>query len=154
MKRHLTAIIALVLFSAGAISIATAAPEDPIVTAVTKANDEVQLATKDYDTKTMDRALTKDFILVLNRGMIVDRAAWLTGVGDRTTVWEENKTESLTIHHYNNDCALAIGILHLRYRENKKLTDVKLRFIDVWVKQNGQWKWASSQVAHLPPAKH
>lgn len=98
----------------------------------------------------MDAMLTKDFVLVLTHGAVVDRNGWLDDVADRQTSMEVNKVESLSIHPYNDDCALAIGVLHIRYREKNKLTDVRMRFIDVWVKQDGQWKWASSQVAHFP----
>ena len=49
---------------------------------------------------------------------------------------EINKVENLTIHHYNNDCALAIGVLRIRARETAKLVDLRMRFIDVWVKQD------------------
>jgi len=124
----------------------------PLVSDVTKANDIVQLATLKHDRKTMDAMLTKDFILVLTRGAILDRKGWLDDVADQQTKMELNQVENLTIHHYNDDCALAIGVLHIRAREKQKLTDVRMRFIDVWVKQDGQWKWASSQVAHFPKA--
>ena len=124
----------------------------PLVSDVTKANDIVQLATLKHDRKTMDAMLTKDFILVLTRGAIVDRKGWLDDVADQQTKMELNQVENLTIHHYNDDCALAIGVLHIRAREKQKLTDVRMRFIDVWVKQDGQWKWASSQVAHFSKA--
>jgi len=131
---------------------AAIANTDPLVSDVTKANDIVQLATLKHDRKTMDAMLTKDFILVLTRGAIVDRKGWLDDVADQQTKMELNQVENLTIHHYNDDCALAIGVLHIRAREKQKLTDVRMRFIDVWVKQDGQWKWASSQVAHFPKA--
>jgi len=124
----------------------------PLVSDVTKANDIVQLATLKHDRKTMDAMLTKDFILVLTRGAILDRKGWLDDVADQQTKMELNQVENLTIHHYNDDCALAIGVLHIRAREKQKLTDVRMRFIDVWVKQDGQWKWASSQVAHFSKA--
>ena len=131
---------------------AAIANTDPLVSDVTKANDIVQLATLKHDRKTMDAMLTKDFILVLTRGAILDRKGWLDDVADQQTKMELNQVENLTIHHYNDDCALAIGVLHIRAREKQKLTDVRMRFIDVWVKQDGQWKWASSQVAHFPKA--
>jgi hypothetical protein len=147
--RYLTACTALLLFATGSLPI-RAATVDPLVSGVTKANEVVQLATLKHDRKTMDAMLTNNFVLVLTHGAVVDRAGWLDAVADPQTHMEVNETSDLTIHQYNGDCALAVGILHLRYRENNKLTDVRMRFIDVWVKQDGQWKWASSQVAHFP----
>ena len=151
MTRFLRTSLVTLSFIASTITGATASI-DPVVDEVTKANDIVQLATLKHDRKTMDGMLTKDFILVLTRGAILDRKGWLDDVADQQTKMELNQVENLTIHHYNDDCALAIGVLHIRAREKQKLTDVRMRFIDVWVKQDGQWKWASSQVAHFSKA--
>ena len=151
MTRFLRTSLVTLSFIASTITGATASI-DPVVDEVTKANDIVQLATLKHDRKTMDGMLTKDFILVLTRGAIVDRKGWLDDVADQQTKMELNQVENLTIHHYNDDCALAIGVLHIRAREKQKLTDIRMRFIDVWVKQDGQWKWASSQVAHFSKA--
>ena len=149
MKRYLT-ICAAALLLAAASSPARAASDDPIVVEVSRANDIVQFATLKNDRKTMDSMLTRNFVLVLTHGEIVNRAEWLDGVADRSDHVEVNQTSNLSIYHYNDDAAIVVGVLHLRYRSNNKLTDVRMRFTDVWVKQDGQWKWASSQVAHFP----
>jgi hypothetical protein len=148
VSRRLAACAALLMLVGGSLS-AGAAP-DTLVSEVTKANDIVQLATFNHDRKTMDAMLAKDFVLVLTHGDVVNRAEWLDGVADPSTHMEINQTSNLAIHQYNGDSALVIGVLHLRYRQSNKLTDVRMRFIDVWVKQDGRWKWASSQVAHFP----
>jgi Domain of unknown function (DUF4440) len=149
MKRYLSICTAVLLLAAGS-GPAGATSSDPIVEEVSRANDIVQLATLKHDRKTMDSMLTKDFVLVLTHGNVVDRAEWLDSIADPTDDVEINQTSNLSIHHYNDDSALVIGVLHLRDRSNNKLSDVRMRFIDVWVKQDGQWKWASSQVAHFP----
>ncbi len=151
MKRLFRTSLATIALAASTLTVAGASG-DTLVQDVTKANDIVQLATLKHDRKTMDAMLTKDFVLVLSRGAVVDRKGWLDDVADQSAKMEVNHVEQLAIHHYNDDCALAIGVLHIRYREKQKLTDVRMRFIDVWVKQNGQWQWASSQVAHFPQA--
>ena len=148
MKQYLPA-LAVLLLAGGTLAV-RAATLDPIASEVTKANDVVQLATLKHDRKTMDSMLAKDFVLVLTHGAIVSRSEWLDSVADPGANIEVNQTSDLAIHQYNGDSALVIGVLHLRYRENHKLTDVRMRFIDVWVRQDGQWKWASSQVAHFP----
>jgi ketosteroid isomerase-like protein len=147
--RFLRSSLAALSFVASTLT-AAAASSDTLVADVTKANDIVQLATLHHDRKTMDAMLAPDFVLVLTRGAVVDRNGWLDDVADTSTKMEINQVENLTIHHYNDDCALAIGVLHIRARDKHKLTDVRMRFIDVWVKQRGRWKWASSQVAHFP----
>lgn len=155
MKMKLKTLVALLAFFARMATNAPAASGDPIVAEVSKANDIVQLATLKHDRKTMDAMITKDFVLVLTHGQIEDRAAWLNDIADRSTQMEVNQTSDLSIHHYNNDSAVVIGVLHIRSRDEAKVYDVRMRFIDVWVKQDGQWKWASSQVAHFPdPPKH
>jgi Domain of unknown function (DUF4440) len=147
------ALMAATLLLVAGLQPVAAATVDPLVGEVSKANDVVQLATLQHDRKTMDAMLAKDFVLVLTHGDIVDRAAWLDDITDPQAHMEVNQTSNLSIHHYNGDAAVVIGILHLRYRESGKLTDVRMRFIDVWVKQDGRWKWASSQVAHFPDPK-
>lgn len=148
MKRLLIAF--MVLFGGATSSLTIAgASNSSVVQDVTKANDMVQLATKNYDEKTIDRTITPDFVLVLSKGKVMNRAAFVADIGDKSATWVMNKTESLSVYPYNDDCAVAIGILHLQYKEKNKLQDRRLRFTDVWVKQNGQWKWASSSVEHL-----
>ena len=152
MKQYITAFLAVLLIASGSARLATAAASDPIVAEVTKANDTVQLATLKHDRKTMDAMITKDFVLVLTHGQIEDRAAWLNDIADTSAKMDVNQTSDLSIHHYNDDSAIVIGKLHIVSRQSGKLYDVSMRFIDVWVKQDGQWKWASSQVAHFPDA--
>src|SRR5215469_6121324 len=113
MKRFLTA-CAVLLLAGGALAVRAAAI-DPIVSQISKANDVVQLATLKHDRKTMDSMLAKDFVLVLTHGAVVDRAEWLDSVDDPQTQMEVNETSHLTIHQYNGDSALVIGILHIRY---------------------------------------
>jgi hypothetical protein len=155
MKRFFKAVLVILAFAALSSQSATAAAGDPITAEVSKANDIVQLATMKHDRKTMDAMITKDFVLVLTHGQIENRAAWLDDVADQSAKFDLNQTSNLNIHHYNDDTAVVIGDLHIISHQAGKLYDVKMRFIDVWVKQDGQWKWASSQVAHFPdPPKH
>jgi Domain of unknown function (DUF4440) len=149
VKHSLTICIAVLLLIGGAPR-AAAASDDPIVDQVSRANDIVQLATLKHDRKTMDSMLAKDFVLVLTHGDVLNRAEWLDGIADTSDHMELNQTSNLSIHHYNGDSAIVVGVLHIRDRTNNKVTDVRMRFIDVWVKQDGKWKWASSQVAHFP----
>ena len=149
MKQKLGYFFTLALVATQAFSSAGATTESTIA-AVTAANDRIQLATQNYDAAALDNVLTKDFVLVGSRGTVYTRKYFLADTADKTAVWISNKTEALTVHAYNDDAALAIGILRLRYRLHNKLFDQRLRFVDAWIKQDGQWKWASSQVAHLP----
>lgn len=146
----LSALICLLATSGSAAAWAA----DPIVDDITRANATVQQATQTYDGATIDRMLTGDFILVNSRGSIYNRAAFLADIVDKSSVWEFNRTESLSIQHYNADCAIAIGTLHLRYRTGGRVTDRRIRFTDIWVKQQGAWKWATSAVSPVgaPPA--
>jgi ketosteroid isomerase-like protein len=145
--------LALAFFSTASPSHVSAAT-DPIVAEVTRANDAMQLATKNYDSKAIDKILTSDFVLVGSKGLIFRRAAFVADVADHSATWISNKSSNLEIHHYNDDTALVVGILHMQYQMQKKNFDRHIRFIDAWVKQDGQWKWASSQVSNMdPPAK-
>ncbi|GAC1393899.1 MAG: hypothetical protein NVSMB31_13690 [Vulcanimicrobiaceae bacterium] len=148
MTRYFTHGLALML-AVGSAAVASASSES-VVRDITKANDAAQLATKNYDGRALNQTLTDDFVLISSHGTEYNRAAFLADIVDKSAVWEMNKTEALAIHPYNDNCAVAIGTLHLRYRVKNKLFDRRIRFTDVWVKLNNKWRWASSQAALFP----
>ncbi|MDP9018204.1 MAG: nuclear transport factor 2 family protein, partial [Candidatus Eremiobacteraeota bacterium] len=74
---------------------------DPIVQQVSRANAQVQLATKNHDVSTLDRLITPDYFLVSSNGHIYDRTAFLADIADTSATYEINQTEDEHIQHYN-----------------------------------------------------
>jgi hypothetical protein len=113
-------------------------------------NAEVQDRTKAYDVAALDKLITNDYTLIGGSGQVFDRAAFLKDIGDRSAVWEINEPEDVNVRFYNNDTALVIAILHMRYRLNGTEHDLRVRYTDVWVRLDGSWKYAAGQATKMP----
>lgn len=133
----------------GAVLCTTALAQDSIDSQLVAANQLVQSATMRYDAQTLAKLTTDDYMLVNGAGTVWNKAAFLADVADKSAKWEANDPESVTVRHYNDDCAIVVAILHMRYRQNGKLHDLRARYTDVWVKVNGQWRYASGQATAL-----
>jgi hypothetical protein len=119
-------------------------------TQLLRLNAEVQDRTKAYDVAALDKLITRDFTLIGGSGRVWDRQAFLRDIGDRSAVWEVNEPEDVNVRFYNNDTALVIGVLHMRYRLNGSVHDSRVRYTDVWVRVNGNWKYAAAQATRMP----
>ena len=108
-------------------------------------NARLQDETKAFDVAGVGAMITPDFELVNGSGQVWHRSAFLADVGDRSVTWQLNKPQDVTVRVYNDDCAIVVALLHLRYVSDKHLHDLLARYTDVWVKQGGQWRYASGQ---------
>ncbi len=115
------------------------------VSSIEQLNARLQDETKAYDTAGVSSMITPDFELVNGAGTVWPRTAFLADVGDKSTIWQLNKPEDVTVRVYNDDCAIVVALLHLRYVSNNRLHDLLARYTDVWVKQGGRWRYASGQ---------
>jgi hypothetical protein len=122
---------------------------DDVVDTLTKLNATLQLATKNYDVATIEKLITDDYELVSSSGKVYDRAAFLADAADRSAVYELNEPEDVKVRHYNNDCAIVTAILHVRFTSGQKTVDVRIRYGDVWVKLDGQWRYAYGEASPL-----
>lgn len=121
------------------------AANDAVAPRIVSLNALVQTATKAYDTATLSRLITDDYTLISGDGHIWKRQAFLKDVADRSTTWVLNEPEDVTVHSYNDDCAIVVAILHLRFRMAGKVHDFRIRYTDVWVKIGGSWRYAVGQ---------
>ncbi|HEV3153216.1 MAG TPA: nuclear transport factor 2 family protein [Candidatus Baltobacteraceae bacterium] len=112
-------------------------------------NAVVQTATRNYDTATLSRLITDDYTLVTGSGTVWNRRSFLADAGDRSAAWEVNQPEDVTVRSYNGDCALVIAVLHMRFKQSGVVHDLRVRYTDVWVKLNGEWRYASGQATLL-----
>lgn len=150
MKAHLRLAVYAACFALIA-SPASAGSPDPIGEHLTELNATLQTATMKYDTAELKNLITNDYELVSSSGKVYNRAAFLKDAGDRSVAYEINQPEDVTVRDYNGDCAVVSAILHVRYRAGGKTVDVHIRYGDVWVKQNGQWRYAYGEAS---PIKH
>jgi hypothetical protein len=150
MKKYVTAFLAALCLP---MTLAAAPAPDPIADQILAANDAVQLATKNHDVKTLANLITDDYYLVSANGRVYDRASFLADAADTSVTYELNETEDAHVQHYNDNSAVLRAILHIRYRSGEKLVDVRIYINDVWVKLDGQWRYAAGQgtVIKAPP---
>ena len=118
-----------------------------IVKQVTDLNALLQSATARYDTDGISKLVTSDFTLVNGAGQVWDREAFLKDIGDRSAVWIANDPSEVTVRSYNGDCAILIGLLHIKYSQDGKVHDLLARYTDVWVKSGGTWLYATGQAS-------
>lgn len=131
-------------------ALAVSAPAgDALVQKLTGLNDTLQSATKNYDDSTLKKLITDDYELVSSSGKVYDRAAFLADAVDKSAKYEINQPEDVSVHHYNDDCAIVTAVLHIRYKTADKVVDVRVRYGDVWVKLNGQWRYAYGQASPM-----
>lgn len=129
--------------------LAATGPDTDIVKRISDLNALLQSATERYDAATVSKMLTGDYVLVNSRGQIFGRDATLKDVGDRTATWIANDPSDVSVRSYNGDCAILIGLLHIKYRLAGKLHDVRVRYTDVWIKDGDSWKYATGQASVL-----
>jgi hypothetical protein len=114
---------------------------------VSKLNDLLQSATERYDVATVSKLASNDFVLVNGAGQIWNRDAFLKDIGDKSAVWQANDPQDVTVRTYNDDTAVLIGLLHIKYTQAGTSHDVLARYTDVWVKLDGKWRYVSGQAS-------
>jgi ketosteroid isomerase-like protein len=88
-----------------------------------------------------DRHLTPDFMCILTSGAVVDRATFVENARKPHTVVSYDLSEVKVRQHGDVALVSALGS-----RKRKDGTTGKTRYVDVWVRKNGQWKAISAQL--------
>jgi ketosteroid isomerase-like protein len=91
-----------------------------------------------------DRHLTLDFTCILTNGTILDRATFVSNARNpHNTLSYELSEVTVRVH---GDAALASAVGTWKRRDG---STGRTRYVDVWVKKNGQWKAVSAQLTAL-----
>jgi len=91
-----------------------------------------------------DRHLTPDFVCILTTGATVDRATFLeNATKPHTTVTYDLSEVTIRVH---GDAALVSA---LGTWARKDGTTGRTRYVDVWVRKDGQWKAVSAQLTRV-----
>jgi len=99
-------------------------------------------ALEKHDVATLDRLLSEDFMDSTFRGAIRDKKAILSGPRV-APAYHSSGFEELKVRVYGSDMAIVTGINVL---QGSSPADVaRIRFTDVFVRQNGQWRAVSAQ---------
>ncbi len=97
------------------------------------------------DAEWYDRHLTQDFACIVTSGAVVDRATFVENAQKpHTTVKYELSEVTIRVH---GDAALVSA---LGTWERKDGTQGRTRYVDVWVRKDGEWKAVSAQLTAVP----
>lgn len=125
--------------------LAATGSDTQIAKQITDLNALVQASTARHDTDTLSKLITDDYGVVDIDSHFYDRDAFLKIVGDRDVKWLANDPSEVSVRSYNGDCAILMGLLHVKYSYAGKIHDQLVRYSDLWVKSGGTWQYASGQ---------
>lgn len=97
---------------------------------------------READVDAFARLTTDDFVLVNARGQMLDKKARVAEVRDGRQPRFEAVSAAERVRMYGPDTAI-------RTRLATRPDGTQVRFMTVWVKQDGQWKVASTQVTRI-----
>lgn len=97
---------------------------------------------READVETFARLTTDDFVLVNTRGQLLDKSARIAQVREGRQPRFEAISAAERVRMYGADTAL-------RTRVATRPDGTQVRMMTVWVKQDGQWKVASTQVTRI-----
>jgi ketosteroid isomerase-like protein len=143
MKKIL-AIAALVL-TAGVV--AAYPPDDVAQTLMKLENDWAKMALAG-DAASLEKLLAPDYVYTNQDGQMASRAEMVSGMKSGTTKYDTFTVGDMKVHVYG-DAAVVTGNGHLKGTENGKPVDEQIRFTDTWVKRDGRWVCAATQVTRL-----
>ena len=138
--KHIVAFFAILLFC-----VAAAGDDAQIVRQVTDMDTILQAATAHYDSATISAFMTNDYTLVSNSGDVWNKRTFLEVVANRAAVRRSVDPSDLSVRSYNGDCAIVVGLLHVKYTLRGKTENQLVRFTDTWVKRDGSWHYAAGQ---------
>jgi ketosteroid isomerase-like protein len=96
------------------------------------------------DAEWYDRHLTRDFTCILTNGTVLDRATFVSNARNPHNTLEYELSEITVRVH--GDAALASAVGTWKRRDG---STGKTRYVDVWVRKNGEWKAVSAQLTAL-----
>jgi hypothetical protein len=143
--RHLGGFLFAILLLGAAAPSASADATDQLI----RLNAEMQHATENYDVATLARMISPNYELISSGGKVYDRDAFLADAADRSAVYELNELEDVSVHLYSDDAAIVTAVLHVKYHTKDKQVDTRIRYGDLWVKENGEWKYVFGEASPI-----
>jgi ketosteroid isomerase-like protein len=113
-----------------------------VTSQITQIEHQWEEALEKLDTTILNELLSDDFIDSTFRGAIRDKQAILTGPRNAAQ-YHSLRFDDLRVRSYGDDIAIATGINVLQGRTKEDI--VRIRFTDVFVKQNHRWRAVSAQ---------
>jgi hypothetical protein len=138
----------LAAVAAAATAAATLARAADAEKAVLAAEDQRFAATVGADIPTLDRMLTDDMTYTHATAAVDTKAELLAKLKDGTYDYKSITPEERTVRMYGDAAAVA-GVAHVLVHARGRDIDVRLRYTELYVKQDGAWRlalWHSTRV--------
>jgi len=116
--------------------------------AVLDAQDRRWKATVDADVDTLGRMTTDDMTYTHSSARVDTKASFLDSLKSGRADYQSIVPEERGVRLYG-DAAVVAGIAHVLVKAEGNDIDVRLRFTELYVKQDGQWRmalWHSTRV--------
>jgi hypothetical protein len=147
-RRRAPWILAAVAATAMAAATLARAADTDAEKAVLAAEDQRFAATVAADIPTLDRMLTADMTYTHATAAVDTKAQLLAKLGDGTYDYKSIAPEERTVRLYGDAAAVA-GVAHVLVHAGGRDVDVRLRYTELYVKQDGAWRlalWHSTRV--------
>jgi len=117
--------------------------------AVLDAQDRRWKATVDADVETLGRMTTDDMTYTHSSARVDTRASFLDSLKSGRADYQSIVPEERGVRLYG-DAAVVAGIAHVLVKAEGNDIDVRLRFTELYVKQDGQWRMAMWHSTRVP----
>jgi len=144
MKKILA--VLAVTFIAGAVA---ARPADNVAQELMKLENDWAKAGLAGDAVALEKMLAPDYVYTNPEADTATRSEMINGMKSGATKYDTFKVEDMKVHVYG-DAAVVTGKATTTGMENGKHIDDVVRFTDTWVKRNGKWACAATQVTRVP----
>ncbi|WP_246169173.1 nuclear transport factor 2 family protein [Rudanella paleaurantiibacter] len=120
--------------------------DEKAVLAAEKARFDAQVA-KDYDA--LGKLLTDDLVYTHSNGNVDGKESFIQSIKDGKSSYNTIDVKEQKVRVYGNT-AIINGRCDIKMNApDGKLTDLRLRYTDVYVKRNGRWQMATWQSLRL-----
>jgi ketosteroid isomerase-like protein len=140
-------LLVILLFTFSASVLAQSGGEESKVTALENIWNQAEMQ---KDVHAIESILTTDFILTTFDGSVQNKAQYVTSVIDKDYHPQVLASSNMKIHLYGNT-AIVTGDYREKGMEKDKPFEHKGHFTDTWIKLNGTWMCAASQLTVVTP---
>ena len=128
---------------------AAARPPEDVAKALIKLENDWAKAGLAGDAAALEKLLTPDYVYTNPDAAMATRAEMVADVKSGKTKYDTFTVGDMKVHVYG-DAAVVTGKAHTKGTENGKPNDEEARFTDTWVKRDGRWVCAATQVTRIP----
>lgn len=131
--------------SAASTSAASTSADEKAVLDAEKRRFDAQVS-KDY--AMLEKVLADDLVYTHSHGGTDGKQAYIQSIRDGKSNYGSIEPQEQKVRVYGNT-AVINGVCLIKMNNNNTLTDLKLRYTDVYVKKGGQWQMVAWQSLRL-----